>query len=167
MVPSGRTVLPSGSVQKSKRPRWNPTTTQLRILESLFNKSSGLPSKQKIREIASELSHHGLVSETNVYNWFQNKRARSKRKCLQKQTSVSTGDSDESEGSQFKKDGVSSADLDKTLISVEIEPPNCRIENLSHEINAELLHFINSQPPEVESIFSSCKNTGSEVTELI
>uniref|UniRef100_A0A0A9CU32 Homeobox domain-containing protein n=1 Tax=Arundo donax TaxID=35708 RepID=A0A0A9CU32_ARUDO len=53
---------------------------QLQILENIFDQGNGTPSKQKIKEITSELSHHGQISETNVYNWFQNRRARSKRK---------------------------------------------------------------------------------------
>jgi hypothetical protein len=53
---------------------------QLQILENIFDQGNGTPSKQKIKEIAVELSHHGQISETNVYNWFQNRRARSKRK---------------------------------------------------------------------------------------
>ncbi|KAK8607393.1 hypothetical protein V6N13_053130 [Hibiscus sabdariffa] len=64
----------------SARQRWTPTAVQLRILERIFDEVTGTPSKQKIKEITSELSQHGQISETNVYNWFQNRRARSKRK---------------------------------------------------------------------------------------
>ncbi|KAM1090621.1 hypothetical protein FF1_018234 [Malus domestica] len=62
------------------RQRWTPTPVQLQILERLFEQGNGTPSKQKIKEITTELSQHGQISETNVYNWFQNRRARSKRK---------------------------------------------------------------------------------------
>lgn len=64
------------------RQRWTPTPVQLQILESIFDQGNGTPSKQKIKEITSELSQHGQISETNVYNWFQNRRARSKRKQM-------------------------------------------------------------------------------------
>uniref|UniRef100_A0A452XJ87 Homeobox domain-containing protein n=1 Tax=Aegilops tauschii subsp. strangulata TaxID=200361 RepID=A0A452XJ87_AEGTS len=53
---------------------------QLQILESIFDQGNGIPSKQKIKDITAELSQHGQISETNVYNWFQNRRTRSKRK---------------------------------------------------------------------------------------
>lgn len=62
------------------RQRWTPTPVQLQILEGIFEQGNGTPSKQKIKEITSDLSQHGPISETNVYNWFQNRRARSKRK---------------------------------------------------------------------------------------
>ncbi|KAH0718280.1 hypothetical protein KY285_014311 [Solanum tuberosum] len=62
------------------RQRWTPTPMQLQILERIFEQGNGTPTKQKIKDITSELSQHGQISETNVYNWFQNRRARSKRK---------------------------------------------------------------------------------------
>ncbi|THU74720.1 hypothetical protein C4D60_Mb04t36360 [Musa balbisiana] len=71
---------PSGGAKISAKQRWTPTAVQVRILESIFYHGNGTPSKQRIKEITFELSQHGQVSETNVYNWFQNRRARSKRK---------------------------------------------------------------------------------------
>ncbi|KAF5186627.1 Wuschel-related homeobox [Thalictrum thalictroides] len=64
----------------STRQRWTPTPMQLQILEHIFEQGTGTPSKQKIKDITNELTQHGPISETNVYNWFQNRRARSKRK---------------------------------------------------------------------------------------
>uniref|UniRef100_A0A0D9V759 Homeobox domain-containing protein n=1 Tax=Leersia perrieri TaxID=77586 RepID=A0A0D9V759_9ORYZ len=72
MVPGGHKI--------TARQRWTPTPMQLQILENIFDQGNGTPSKQKIKEITAELSQHGQISETNVYNWFQNRRARSKRK---------------------------------------------------------------------------------------
>nr|VDC84219.1 unnamed protein product [Brassica rapa] len=62
------------------RQRWTPTPVQLQILERIFDQGIGTPSKQKIKDITEELSQHGPIAEQNVYNWFQNRRARSKRK---------------------------------------------------------------------------------------
>ncbi|KAK9074811.1 hypothetical protein SSX86_003130 [Deinandra increscens subsp. villosa] len=73
-------LMTTGGHKFSGRQRWTPTPVQLQILERLFEQGNGTPSKQKIKEITSELSQHGQISETNVYNWFQNRRARSKRK---------------------------------------------------------------------------------------
>lgn len=76
-------LMTSGGGHKiSARQRWTPTPVQLQILESIFDQGNGTPSKQKIKDITVELSQHGQISETNVYNWFQNRRARSKRKQL-------------------------------------------------------------------------------------
>jgi ferritin-like metal-binding protein YciE len=69
-----------GGHKITARQRWTPTQMQLQILESIFDQGNGTPSKQKIKDITTELSQHGQISETNVYNWFQNRRARSKRK---------------------------------------------------------------------------------------
>lgn len=69
-----------GGHKITARQRWTPTPMQLQILERIFDQGNGTPSKQKIKEITIELSQHGQISETNVYNWFQNRRARSKRK---------------------------------------------------------------------------------------
>ncbi|RWR78524.1 Homeobox domain-containing protein [Cinnamomum micranthum f. kanehirae] len=76
-------LMTPGGHKITARQRWTPTPVQLQILESIFEQGNGTPSKQRIKEITSELTQHGQISETNVYNWFQNRRARSKRKQLQ------------------------------------------------------------------------------------
>ncbi|ONK71931.1 uncharacterized protein A4U43_C04F13880 [Asparagus officinalis] len=73
-------MMPGSTPKITSRQRWTPTPAQLQILESVFSQGIGTPSKQKIKELTSELLQHGKISETNVYNWFQNRRARSKRK---------------------------------------------------------------------------------------
>ncbi|MCL7050514.1 hypothetical protein MKW94_003788 [Papaver nudicaule] len=75
-------LMTSGSHKITTRQRWTPTPIQLQILERIFDEGNGTPSKQKIKDITNELTQHGQISETNVYNWFQNRRARSKRKQL-------------------------------------------------------------------------------------
>lgn len=73
-------LMTSAGHKLTSRQRWTPTPMQLQILERIFDQGTGTPSKEKIKEITAELSQHGQISETNVYNWFQNRRARSKRK---------------------------------------------------------------------------------------
>ncbi|KAG2321090.1 hypothetical protein Bca52824_014303 [Brassica carinata] len=58
------TVASSSTSKISHRHRWTPTSMQLQILE----------------KITFDLSQHGQIMEKNVSNWFQNRRARSKRK---------------------------------------------------------------------------------------
>lgn len=92
-----------GLGNKMGRQRWTPTPVQLQILERIFDQGNGTPSKQKIKDITSELSQHGQILETNVYNWFQNRRARSKRKQV---ATPNTGESEvetEVESSNEKK----------------------------------------------------------------
>ncbi|VVA92006.1 unnamed protein product [Arabis nemorensis] len=75
-------MMATSSAQRlsSTRHRWTPTSTQLQRLESIYEEGSGTPNPRRIKEIATELSEHGQITEKNVYNWFQNRRARSKRK---------------------------------------------------------------------------------------
>lgn len=69
------------SIQKAiTRQRWTPSQMQLQILESLFDQGKGTPTKTRIKEITANLSQHGQIVDTNVYNWFQNRKARAKRK---------------------------------------------------------------------------------------
>ncbi|CAN6579935.1 hypothetical protein ACFX13_038082 [Malus domestica] len=72
--------MASGGHKITSRQRWTPSPVQLQILEQIFEEGNGTPCKQKIKELTMELTQHGQISETNVYNWFQNRRARSKRK---------------------------------------------------------------------------------------
>ncbi|CAN8292199.1 unnamed protein product [Cochlearia groenlandica] len=77
-------VASSSAHRVSTRHRWTPTSTQLMMLESVYEEGSGTPNPRKIKEIATDLSEHGQITEKNVYNWFQNRRARSKRKQPQR-----------------------------------------------------------------------------------
>ncbi|XP_061371871.1 putative WUSCHEL-related homeobox 10 [Gastrolobium bilobum] len=61
------------------KPRWSPTTEQLQIMEKIFKQVTPNPDRKMINEITAELANHGNISEKNVCNWFQNKRARSSR----------------------------------------------------------------------------------------
>lgn len=81
MAESGYRVLP--------RQRWSSTTNQLQMLENIFSQGNETPNKQKIKAISLELSEHSQVSETNVFNWFQNRGARSKSNQLAVSNTVS------------------------------------------------------------------------------
>ncbi|CAJ1977706.1 unnamed protein product [Sphenostylis stenocarpa] len=87
----------------TSRQRWTPTPVQLQILERIFDQGNGTPSKEKIKEITAELGQHGQISETNVYNWFQNRRARSKRKLQNVAASNTESELDTEVDSKDKK----------------------------------------------------------------
>lgn len=91
--------------RSSGRQRWTPSQIQLQTLEDHFLKENGTPSKQKIKEITAELGQHGQISETNVYNWFQNRKARAKRKQqpLTQKEGDSEVDTDEAESRKDKR----------------------------------------------------------------
>ncbi|KAL0289395.1 UNVERIFIED_CONTAM: WUSCHEL-related homeobox 8, partial [Sesamum angustifolium] len=73
-------LVTSGAHKITGRQRWTPTPMQLQILERIFNQGTHSVGRPKVQELTAELLQHGQISETNVYNWFQNRRARSKRK---------------------------------------------------------------------------------------
>ncbi|KAG5529981.1 hypothetical protein RHGRI_030374 [Rhododendron griersonianum] len=132
------------------RQRWTPTPVQLQILERMFEQGNGTPSKQKIKDITSELSQHGQISETNVYNWFQNRRARSKRK-----QQVTTTNNAESEA----ETEVESANEKKTKSEDFQSQPNSapRAEDLCFQ-NPEVssaMHSVDSQLNKVEPMYPS------------
>ncbi|RZR85252.1 hypothetical protein BHM03_00012214, partial [Ensete ventricosum] len=101
-------VTYGGGPKISARQRWTPTQMQLQTLESIFYRGNGTPSKQKIKEIVAELSRHGQISEANVYNWFQNRRARSKRKATRTAAAPSNTES-ESEATSLAKTETAAA----------------------------------------------------------
>ena len=65
--------------------RWTPTAAQLARLEELFATGMGTPNGDLRTKITDELAKLGPVNEANVYNWFQNKKARTKKKLLEEQ----------------------------------------------------------------------------------
>ncbi|KAG4153614.1 hypothetical protein ERO13_D03G001900v2 [Gossypium hirsutum] len=109
-------LMTSGGHKISARQRWTPTAVQLQILERIFDEGTGTPSKQKIKEITSELSQHGPISETNVYNWFQNRRARSKRKQVMVASSSNNNNNHNHAG--------------ESEVETEVESPRTKPENL-------------------------------------
>ncbi|KAL6959817.1 WUSCHEL-related homeobox 8 [Sarracenia purpurea var. burkii] len=135
----------------SGRQRWTPTPVQLQILERIFDQGNGTPSKQKIKDITSELTQHGQISETNVYNWFQNRRARSKRK--QQIAGPNNAESEvetEVESSNEKK--TKSEDFQSKPTN-----PAPRTEDLCFQ-NPEIssgMNSVDSQTNKVESMFPS------------
>ncbi|XAR73679.1 hypothetical protein NMG60_11007737 [Bertholletia excelsa] len=132
------------------RQRWTPTPVQLQILERIFDQGNGTPSKQKIKEITSDLSQHGQISETNVYNWFQNRRARSKRK-----QQVAAPNNNESEvetevESQSPNDKNAKSDDFQLQSNQAPRPEDICFQN--PEISSGM-HSLDSQSNKVEPIF--------------
>ncbi|XP_073296728.1 WUSCHEL-related homeobox 8-like [Primulina huaijiensis] len=141
-------LITSGTHKITGRQRWTPTPTQLQHLEHLFDQGNGTPSKQKIKEITTELSQHGQISETNVYNWFQNRRARSKRKQHAAPTANNVDSEVETE--------VESPDL-KTKKPEESQPPHIltsKSEDLSFQSSqgTTAIHHVDAHVSKSESM---------------
>ncbi|KAJ9172555.1 hypothetical protein P3X46_015780 [Hevea brasiliensis] len=132
-------LMASGGHKITARQRWTPTPLQLQILERIFDMGNGTPSKQKIKEITTKLSQHGQISESNVYNWFQNRRARSKRKQL-----VASSNNAESEV-ETEVDSLNEKTKPEIFHSQQIHPRPDDSCFQSTEINSEL-HFLGVLP---------------------
>jgi len=64
-------------------PRWSGTPTQYKILEDLFLAGEQPPVRGRLTEITTRLQEHGPIQEHNVYNWFQNRRSREKKRLAE------------------------------------------------------------------------------------
>lgn len=91
------------------RQRWSPQPAQLQLLEKYFSELAGTPHKAKLKDITLELAQHGQITDTNVYNWFQNRKARAKRK----QSSGTNGN--DKEGENDKEDEAGDGEEDEAV----------------------------------------------------
>ena len=60
--------------------RWQPTTAQFERLEQMLAIDTTTPQREHLKQVTEELSMLGPIAECNVYNWFQNKKARLKKR---------------------------------------------------------------------------------------
>jgi len=69
-----------GGDKQQRGPRWTGTAKQYELLEDMFIGGQQPPVREKLTEITEMLTQYGPINESNVYNWFQNRRSREKKK---------------------------------------------------------------------------------------
>ncbi|GMH24534.1 hypothetical protein Nepgr_026377 [Nepenthes gracilis] len=143
-------LVTSAGHKITARQRWTPTPMQLQILERIFDKGLGIPSKQKIKDITAELSLHGQISETNVYNWFQNRRARSKRK--QPNTAPSNAESEVETDAESPKE--KKREPENLKLQASSTPGAEDLSFQSREISSEMLS-VDPQTDKLELVLPS------------
>lgn len=149
-------LMASAGHKISSRQRWTPTPVQLQILERIFDQGNGTPSKQKIKEITTELTQHGQISETNVYNWFQNRRARSKRK--QSVPLPNNADSEVETDVESPKEKKTKPDNIQSHENSALGTENIYFQ--SPEMGSEM-HCLDTQPNKGEPMFPSDRSLRS------
>ncbi|KAL7598379.1 hypothetical protein Lser_V15G23020 [Lactuca serriola] len=64
--------------------RWCPTPEQVMLLEGMYRGGLKTPSSTQIQQITTRLSIYGKIQEKNVFYWFQNHKARERKKLRKK-----------------------------------------------------------------------------------
>ncbi|XP_023737487.1 uncharacterized protein LOC111885461 [Lactuca sativa] len=64
--------------------RWCPTPEQVMLLEGMYRGGLKTPSLTQIQQITTRLSIYGKIQEKNVFYWFQNHKARERKKLRKK-----------------------------------------------------------------------------------
>ena len=64
--------------------RWCPTPEQVMILEEMYRGGVRTPNAAQIQQITAHLSHYGKIEGKNVFYWFQNHKARDRKKLRKK-----------------------------------------------------------------------------------
>ncbi|XP_058741028.1 WUSCHEL-related homeobox 13-like [Vicia villosa] len=122
----------------SFRQRWKATTPQIQALEQIYAANPRRPpNKEIIKKITIDLSKYGKITESNVYNWFQNRRARTKKySSVDAKSKVET--TIDSKGKMIEPDELAAL-------------PN---ENLGHQntqVGSDFLPYFN---PEIDDSFA-------------
>ncbi|XP_008809129.1 WUSCHEL-related homeobox 8-like [Phoenix dactylifera] len=129
-----------GCKRSNRKQRWSATPTQTLILDKIYHSGKVSPNKEEIKWITSELSQHGEITVSNVYNWFQNRKTREKRKRVDElvhkiKSEVEPG----AESSNGKKIQLEKIDFDnKQYLSTDAHFFQ------TSQVNSEM-HFINQE----------------------
>ena len=78
-------VFSNTGVYRSGKARWTPSPAQFKRLEEMFAIDTTTPQREHLTSVTLELSALGPVQEANVYNWFQNKKARLKARAQEEE----------------------------------------------------------------------------------
>lgn len=68
-----------GADKSARGVRWTGTPKHYEVLEQMFQNGQAPPVREELTRITAELAKYGTIGESNVYNWFQNRRSREKK----------------------------------------------------------------------------------------
>ena len=80
--------------EATRNSRWNPTAAHLIALEEKYRCGIRTPTTDQIQQITSQLRRFGKIEGKNVFYWFQNQKARERkrrRRCQVQQKHNNTG----------------------------------------------------------------------------
>ncbi|KAM7270733.1 hypothetical protein ACFE04_029947 [Oxalis oulophora] len=110
-----------------KSSRWNPTAEQLLALEETYRRGIKTPSSDQIQQMAEHLRKFGEIEGKNVYYWFQNHKARERKKRhrLENQVQESSSSSSSSSSNGFRlmiRRSINEAE--ETNNNIRVPPPS-------------------------------------------
>ncbi|GAA5815917.1 hypothetical protein MFLAVUS_009436 [Mucor flavus] len=114
---------PESWVPKIKRRR-RFSTEETKILEREYFKNSS-PNQEKIQGIANRISTPRKI----VTTWFQNRRAKNKRKERVKEKVIKLGDDEDEEDEEDEEDDEEEEGKDKTVLETSYVPGDYQLQS--------------------------------------
>ncbi|XP_062185665.1 WUSCHEL-related homeobox 4-like [Phragmites australis] len=115
--------------------RWNPSSEQIKVLETLYRGGMRTPNSFQIERITEELGKYGRIEGKNVFYWFQNHKARERQK--QKRAALLTL-KDGAEKKEASADATSCKRRCKTWADGHGDAATTEVDDCTDDVTLEL-----------------------------